>query len=123
MPSTEKWSLDNRRLTGLSASSPARKACATSVSSRRSRLCVNAVGCQTAASISSPTNQRNSRLSSICSISIRSERTEKNACNSVARRSISGGIEGRPIWEYSASKRPFSPARTSSAKARIGRSG
>jgi hypothetical protein len=59
----------------------------------------------------------------ICSISIRSERTEKKACSSVARSSISGGIEGRPIDEYSPSKRPFSAAKASSANARIGRNG
>ncbi|WP_284277954.1 hypothetical protein, partial [Bradyrhizobium liaoningense] len=35
----------------------------------------------------------------ICSTNIRSERTEKKACNSVARSSISGAIEGRPVEE------------------------
>jgi hypothetical protein len=59
----------------------------------------------------------------ICSISIRSERTEKNACNSVARSSISGGIEGRPIVEYRPAKRRLSLPNASSVNARIGRSG
>ena len=84
---------------------------------------LNTVGCQMAASIGSPTNQRKSRLKSICSINCRSERTEKNACNKVARSSISGGMEGRPIAEYIASNRPSKTARTSSVKTRIARNG
>ena len=40
----------------------ARNLAATSPSSSRSRLVVNAVGCQTGSSIPSPTNQRNKRL-------------------------------------------------------------
>jgi len=59
----------------------------------------------------------------ICSISSRSERTEKKACSSVARSSISGAIDGRPIDEYSASKRPFSAAKASSANLRTARNG
>jgi CBS domain-containing protein len=62
VPSTEKCSLDNSFLTCGKARSAARNSCATSVSSSRSRLCVNTVGCHTAASIGSPTNQRNKRL-------------------------------------------------------------
>jgi hypothetical protein len=31
----------------------------------------------------------------------RSERIESNACKSIARKSFSGGIDGRPIGEYS----------------------
>jgi hypothetical protein len=59
----------------------------------------------------------------ICSINIRSERTEKNACNSVARSSISGAIEGRPVDEYSPSKRSLSAFKTSSVSFLIVRSG
>ena len=87
------------------------------------RLWLNTVGCQMAASIGSPTNQRKSRLKSICSINCRSERTEKNACNKVARSSISGGMEGRPIVEYIASNRPSNAASTASVNSLIARDG
>ena len=50
-----------------------------------------------------PTNQRNSKLYSNCSISSRSLRTLYSACNSSARNSLSGAIDGRPIHAYNAS--------------------
>ena len=56
-------------------------------------------------------------------MSWRSDLTEKNACNKVARSSISGAIEGRPISEYIPSNRPSKAAKTSSVKTRIARNG
>src|SRR5271165_4202945 len=80
------------------------KRCDTSPASRRSRFLLNTVVSQAASSIPSPTNHRNSRLKSICSISCRSLRIAYSTCNSRARSSCSGGIEGRPRRAYSASK-------------------
>src|SRR5438034_794010 len=75
-----------------------------SPSSNRSRFLVNVVGTHTASSIARPTNQRNSRLYSSCSISIRSLRTEYSTWSSSARNRCSGGIDGRPVFAYIASK-------------------
>src|SRR5262249_27643708 len=70
---------------------------ATSAFSSRSRFFVNTVTSHTGSSIFSPTNQRNSRLYSHCSINRRSLRTVYRTCKMSARRSFSGGIDGRPI--------------------------
>lgn len=69
--SGERCSSDRRRLTRGRSMSAARNSRATSACNSRSRFLANTVGCQTCASIGSPTNPRNKRLSSICSISIR----------------------------------------------------
>ena len=61
-----------------------------SPSSSRSRFFEKLEWSQTASSIPSPTNQRNSRSNSSRSINWRSERIEKKACNSIARSSFSG---------------------------------
>ena len=68
-----------------------------SPSSSRSRFLVKVVGAQTASSMPSPTNHRNSRLYSSCSISIRSLRTEYSTWSNSARSRCSGGIDGRPV--------------------------
>jgi len=69
-----------------------------------------------------PTNQRNSKLYSSCSISIRSLRTEYSTCRK-ARKRCSGGIDGRPVAAYIASKRGDSRGRASSVMLRIVRNG
>jgi len=70
-----------------------------------------------------PTNQRNSRSNSSRSINCRSERIEENACNSMARSSFSGGIEGRPLREYNAENSPESATSASFTTTRMIRSG
>jgi len=76
VPSTEKCSLDNSRFTSGKATSSARKRCATSPASSRSRFFENTLASHTGSSTPSPTNQRNRRSNSSRSISWRSERTE-----------------------------------------------
>jgi len=83
---------------------------------------VKTVGTQTASSIDSPTNHRNNRLYWSCSISSRSLRIEYSACSSSARSNCSGGIDGRPIDEYIASKRVESACKATSVICRINRS-
>src|ERR1700709_1031463 len=62
VPSTEKCSSDSSGLTCGSIRIAARKRCAISPSSRRSRFLVNTVTSHTEASIDRPTNQRNMML-------------------------------------------------------------
>jgi hypothetical protein len=76
VPSTEKCSLDKSRFTSGRASSSARKRCATSPASSRSRFFEKLLASHTGSSTPSPTNQRNKRSNSSRSISCRSERTE-----------------------------------------------
>src|SRR5690349_14227195 len=59
VPSTEKCSVESRRLTCGSARIARRKPWAISPSSNRSRFLVNTVASHTGASIDRPTNQRN----------------------------------------------------------------
>jgi hypothetical protein len=61
---------------------------------------VNTVTSHTGSSIFNPTNHGNNRLYSSSSISRRSLRTEYSTCMMRARRSFSGGIDRRPIFDY-----------------------
>ncbi len=56
-------------------------------------------------------------------MSIRSLRMEYSTWSSSALSRRSGGIDGRPVWEYSFSKSGHSRPRTSSTIVRIARSG
>jgi hypothetical protein len=94
-----------------------------SPSKRRSRFLLKTVGVQTSSSMLRPTNQRNNRLYCSCSISSRSLRTVYSACNNKARSSCSGGTDGRPMSEYSRSKRGDNRVSTVSVICRIGRNG
>ena len=76
VPSTEKCSLDNSRLTRGCDSTAARNLAAISPSKSRSRFFEKLEWSHTGSSIPMPTNQRNSRSNSIRSINCRSERTE-----------------------------------------------
>ena len=76
VPSTEKCSLDNNRLTRGCDSTAARNLAAISPSNSRSRFFEKLEWSDTGSSMPRPTNQRNSRSNSIRSISCRSERTE-----------------------------------------------
>jgi hypothetical protein len=87
------------------------------------RFFVNTVTSHTASSTFRPTNHRYSRLYSSCSISIRSLRIVYNTCSSRARRSFSGGMEGRPICEYMRANAFDNWTSTASVIARIGRNG
>ena len=62
VPSTERWSSDSSGATSRCARIAAMILRDISVVSSRSRFFVNTVGTQTASSMPSPTNQRNSRL-------------------------------------------------------------
>jgi len=76
VPSTEKCSLDNSRLTCGCDSTASSNLAAISPSKRRSRFFVKAEWSHTGSSMPMPTNERNSRSNSIRSINCRSERTE-----------------------------------------------
>jgi hypothetical protein len=70
-----------------------------------------------------PTNQRNNKLYSSCSTSIRSLRIEYRACNSSARNSRSGAIDGLPAFAYISSNRPLIDSSAASTIALTGRNG
>src|SRR5215831_14484596 len=76
VPSTEKCSLDNSRLTRGRDNTADRNLAAMSPANNRSRFFEKLEWSHTGSSIPRPTNQRNSRSNSICSINWRSERTE-----------------------------------------------
>src|SRR5215472_3094799 len=123
VPSTVKCSSD-MRLKALACSTTKPKNClATSAFSSRSRFFVNTVTSHTGSSIFSPTNQRNSRLYSNCSINRRSLRTVYSTCKMSARRSFSGGIDGRPILEYICENARDNCFNTMSVISRMARSG
>src|SRR5262249_55765498 len=61
VPSTEKCSLDNKRLTLSCESTAMRNLAATSPANNRSRFLVKVVASHTVSSMPSPTNQRNNR--------------------------------------------------------------
>ena len=58
-----------------------------------------------------------------CSISMRSLRTVYRICSSRARSSFSGGIDGRPVVEYSMLNMSDNSVRTRSLSVRTARSG
>jgi len=91
--------------------------------SNRSRFFVNVVASHDAASSDRSMNHLYSRFTWICSTSCRSERIEYSACSSSAFSRISGGIDGRPSFEYARSKSLRIDARTSSARRFTARSG
>jgi hypothetical protein len=85
VPSTEKCSLDNRRLTRGWARTAVRNLAAISPASTRSRFFEKVEWSHTGSSTPIPTNQRNSRSNSNRSMSWRSERTERGVFSFTAR--------------------------------------
>jgi hypothetical protein len=62
-------------------------------------------------------------LYSSCSINSRSLRTENSTCTTSARSKCSGGIDGRPVCEYSVLSLRDIACNAASVISRIGRNG